>query len=234
MTESKISDFKMFEKAPFEVPPARQLTELIMSGLKEVENTYGPVFARRFIKHALKFIAEKIGEKPPEDIKTLDQLKEYLISKSNVYPTSYSAAAYAQWRTENELQGQTGAGTQIGTIGSARSISDKPGLKKREVQVDQVLSNIRQSLVAIGCCPSELGYKENEDGSVDIIVPKCHFRDGCERAFDEGYLNRLDGRLQCGVATGWCILLKLSTGYEWDYDLLESYKPHCIQRCYMI
>lgn len=77
----------MFEKAPYELADPRALTEIAVNGAKEEERTYGPVFTVRFIKYALWFIAQRTGEKPTEDIKTLSQLTEYLISKSDKYPT---------------------------------------------------------------------------------------------------------------------------------------------------
>jgi hypothetical protein len=107
----EISDFKMFEKAPYEEPDSSVLTEAIIIGICGEEKIYGPVFTARVIKHALNFMAKK-GEKTPEDINSLDQLREYLISKSNKYPP-HSVAMYAQVKAENEFQGQIGAGTRL-------------------------------------------------------------------------------------------------------------------------
>ncbi len=224
----------MFEKPPYDIPPSRPITEIIINGVKEIEKTYGPVFTTRFIKHALEFEAQRIGEKPPEDIKTLNDLLEYLVSKSDKYPTPYCTTVYAQFKTENEFQGRTGAGTRIGHLGAARSMSETLSVKDRKVDVDGILSKFSQILVSMNLGPHEWGYKKNEDGSVDFIWPKCHYLDGCRAAYNEGLLKRPDGRLQCVAVIGICHYLKLSTGYEWDYEVLENYKPHCIARTYMI
>ncbi|MEX2752325.1 MAG: hypothetical protein Q6366_010630, partial [Candidatus Freyarchaeota archaeon] len=59
--------------------------------------------------------------------------------------------------------------------------------------------------------------------------------DACQLASDEGLLKRADGRARCGVLGEFgCQLLKLYTSYEWDYERLEAYKPHCIVKLYLI
>ena len=113
MSHLKISDFKMFDRAPYEHIDANIFTKIIVHGIQEEASMYGPVFTTRMIKYTLQFMTQKLGEKPPEDIKTLDQLAEYTISKADKYPTPYCAISYGQIRTENELQGQTGAGTRL-------------------------------------------------------------------------------------------------------------------------
>ncbi len=233
MVESNTSNFIMFEKAPYELPDPAVLTPLIMKALTEVENTYGPVFTTRIIKYTLQQLSQKSGEEPPEYIKNLDQLAEYLISKSDKYPTCYSLLTYAQAKTENDLQGQIGAGTQVEMINVSRNIAESSKIEERKVDLDDIISNFRQTIVAGKLSPSEMGYKKNEDGSIDIIWPNCNFKEGCKLAYDEGLLKRPDGRQRCSSGSFLSQYFKLATGYVWDYDVLESYKPHCITRCYM-
>ncbi len=232
MAEFNLSDFKMFEKAPYELPETRPFLELAMRGTGELEKTYGPVFCTMFIKHALGFIAQKVGEKPPEDIKNLNQLLEYLISVSDKYPPSFCACTYAQIKSENILQGQTGAGTRVESMRISRNIVEDGKLDVREFNVDDALLKIRETGVAMKIIPPEMGYKKNEDGSLDVLWPKCYLLDGCQLAFEEGLLKRPDGRLRCGLGESSCHLFKMFTGYEWDYTLLEFNKPHCIHRSY--
>lgn len=235
MAELKVSDFKMFEKAPYEEPDPRILTELIINGIRGEEKLYGPVFTVRVIKHSLWFISQKIGEKPTEDIKSLDQLKEYLLSKSGErHP--YGVAMYAQVKAENELQGQTGAGTRVEMMNMTKKAMEIAGNKaERNLDVDAIMLRVRQAGVTMKIIASEMGYRKNEDGSVDIIYPRCPFLEFCQLASDEGLLKRPDGGARCGVLGEFgCQLLKLYTGYEWDYERLEAYKPHCIVKLYMI
>jgi hypothetical protein len=224
----------MFQKTPNEIPPPDPLTTIIISGVKEIEKTYGPVFTTRFIKHALDFVAQKTGEKPPQNIKDLDQLAKYLVSKSDKYPTPYCSTLYAQYKTENELQGQTGAGTRVGHLGAIRGISETLSPIKREIDVDGILSKLSQILIDTNISPHEWGYKKNADGSVDFILLKCYFLDACRLAYDENVLKRPDGRLACGFGFAVAADFKIATSYEWDYDLLEFDKSRCIARCYML
>ena len=227
------SGFKMFEKAPYELPDPRALTPLIMKALGEVEKTYGPVFTTRIINYTLHLVAEKYEEKPAENINTLEQLKEYLITLSEKHPTCYSLLTYAQAKTENDLQGQIGAGTQVEMLDVSRRIAEGQTREERDINLDEVISKFRQNVVAGRLSPSEMGYRVNRDGSVDIVWPNCNFIEGCKPAFDEGLLKRPDGRQRCSSGAFMCQYLKLATGYDWDYDVLESYKPHCITRCYI-
>jgi len=104
MSEVDLSEFKMLEEAPYEEPDPLILTELYIRKAKEVEKDYGKIFTTRYIEFALQFLAEKIEEEPPQNIETLDKLKEYLISKTKVYPKPYCAAMYAQFKVNHEAQ----------------------------------------------------------------------------------------------------------------------------------
>lgn len=234
MTEYKISGFKMFGEDLQELFNPRVYTELILGGIKGEERIYGPVFTARLVKYALEFIASKTGEKPPEDIKTLDQLKEYLFSKSDKYP-SYLVVVYAQIEAENDFQGRTGAGTRIEMMSMTRSGLQKTGYKVvGGLDIEFILSKIDQLAVQMKIV-TYAGHKKNEDGSLDMIIPACHVLEVCQLASYEGLLRRTDGRARCGVIGEFlCQGFKLATGYEWDYELLETYKPYCLVRFYMV
>jgi hypothetical protein len=234
VTEIKLSEFKMCEPAPYEQPDPRTLIPLIIQTEKAVEKTYGPVFTIRFIKYTLQCVAQKTGNEPPYDIKTLDELGTYLITLSDKYPTCYSLMTYAGAKTENDLQGQVGAGTRFVMIDVSRNIAKGSNLtRERNVDLDDLVSKFRQAIVAPKLSPREMGYRKNEDGSVDILWPDCNFKEGCKLAFDAGLSKRPDGRQSCASGAFLIQFFKLATGYEWDYDVLESYKPYCIHRCYM-
>ncbi|MEM2135773.1 MAG: hypothetical protein QW261_13970 [Candidatus Jordarchaeaceae archaeon] len=132
------------------------------------------------------------------------------------------------------LQGRSGAGTRIEVRGITAPVFRGISWKEKNFDVEGALLKIRQMGIEMKVVPSEMGYKKNEDGSVDLLWPKCPLTDGCKLAFEEDLLKRMDGRVRCVVGEGLCRFLKLGTGYEWDYDLLEFDKPHCIQRYYML
>lgn len=233
MTKIDLSKFKMLVGCPDYQPDSRAITELVMKGVREEEKTYGPVFATRFIKYALELEGEKIGEEPPEDIKTLDQLVEYLVSKTDKYPP-YCTVFYAQIKTENDIQGQTGAGTRIEIMSLTKNLVKTRGIEDRDVDVDGAILKFNQVITSIKVNPGYWGYKKNEDGSLDGILPKCYYLDVCKLAFDEDLLIRPNGRMRCGIIAFLCQYLSLVTGYDWDYDILDFHAPYCIARFFML
>jgi hypothetical protein len=233
MTKLEISDFKMFENAPQEIPEPRALVEAVMMGIKEAEKFYGPVYTSLLIKSALEFVAEKIGEKSPKNIKDLSQLTEYLISVSNKYPIPANAILYGGIVAGNVLEGQLAAGVRVAATKATRSMAKSLGSEERKVDVDGIISQYRQATIAMKVAHRELGYKKNADESIDVLW-KCYFYDACQSAKDKDILKRADGGLQCGSCQFLCQLFKLITGYDCDYGLLELDKSHCLTRIYIL
>jgi hypothetical protein len=223
----------MFPEAPFELPDPKALMDAQLLGFREQEKLFGPVFHTRFIKHALRFIAQRIGEEPPEDIKTFEQLADYLLSKTDKYPLPNCAAYYAQIKTENELQGRTGTTYRVGEMGFHGKYVKRPNGEVKTFDLDDIMLKLYQFAIVMKLSPKEIGYKKNEDGGLDTIFPNCYYKDVCRQASKENILTRLDGRMQCAMGATLCQYFKLVTNSEWDYDCLEFDKPHCITRCCM-
>jgi hypothetical protein len=234
VTVTKISDFKMLEKPPYTKPLPKTSIELLIKGMIEEEKTYGPIYRDLLIKHALRFVAQKYGETPKEAIKTLDQLIGYLVSISDKHPGAANAAIYGGLKAESDLEGKSGAGIRVGLIGFSGNVKKKPSAKERNVDIDQLLETIQKTLIQLGLAHYELGYRKNEDESVDLIWPNCYLKDGCRLSHDEGATRRIIGGSQCVSCSGMCQLLKLLSSFQWDYELLEFDKPQCIARISMV
>ena len=233
LAEIDLSEFKMFEDAPYELPEPKALIGVILGGLKEEEKIYGPVFTSRFIKYAQEFIAQKTGETPPEGISSLEQLAEYLESTTDKYAYPWCALIYAHVLSEVEFHGHTGAATKLLEIGASKVVAKK-SFEQRGVDVDEIMVKLRETTLAGKVSPKKLGYKKNQDDSFDILWPECYYLDACRILNERGVLKRPDGRPRCGITAFVCQFFKMVTGYEWDYDSLEAHKPHCVTRCYMI
>lgn len=231
MSELKISDFKIFT-APYELPDPQAVIGAQIVGIKEQQKLFGTVYSFRLIKYALQFEAQKIGEEPPQDIRTLDQLAEYLVSKADKYPTPNCVLMCAQLKVENEFQGRTGAATRVGEMGFHRKFAKSQSGEEQNVDLDAIISNLVKTAIEMKLSPKEFGYKKNKDESLDLLFPNCYYKDGCRQAHDYNLLNRPDGRMQCAIGSTLCQFLKLVTGYEWDYESLEFDKPYCVARCY--
>lgn len=231
MAEHTSSGFKMF-KAPYELPDIRTVVGAQIIGIREQEKLFGPAYTTRLIKCAMQYEAQRIGEDPPEGITTLDQLTEYIFSKIDKYPTPNCVVMCAQLKVENEFQGGTGAATRVGEMGFHRGFVQSTTGGERNIDLDEIISNLVKTAFELKMGPKEFGYRTNKDGSLDLLFPNCYYKDGCQQALRDNLLNRPDGRMQCSIGSTMCQYLKLVTGYEWDYDCLEFDKPHCISKCY--
>jgi hypothetical protein len=231
-----VADFKMFEKAPYEQPDSRGFTEVIIDGIKEEEKVLGKVFTATLIKYALRAAAKLSLEEPSKDIKTLDELAEYLVSKSDKYPPYY-IVIWAQFVTENKLEGHLGAGERVMDMGISKKVLESDNDLRSELvkgDLGSVILKFYQNGVKLKIAPLEMGYKKNEDGTVDVLHRNCFLLDGCQLSLNSGLSKRPDGRQVCGFAAAECQYLRKATGHDWDYTLLLFDKPYCIARCFTL
>lgn len=234
MSEINLSDFKMFEKTPYEQPDIRAITELVIRGVKEEEKVYGPVFTTKLIYYALRLVSKYSGETSPENIKTLDQLAEYLLSKRDKFPPHW-AVFWAQFVTEKKLEGARGAGTRFMNRGITQKVLESDGdVRLSKIDIDAVLKTLHKTIVDMKVAPLEMGYKKNDNESIDVLFRNCYFLDACKLALDEGLLKKQDGRQVCSIFGLVCHYLQIGTGCEWDYLITKFEKPICIAKCYMI
>jgi hypothetical protein len=234
MAELKVSDFKMLEKPPYTKPNPKKILELAIKGAIEEEKMYGPVFRELYIKYALQYAAQKFGEAPKKDIKTLDQMLEFLVSISDRHPDALNAVVYGGSKAESDLQGMSGAAARVAMMGLSKNFVKAPSAKARNVDIDQLLATYQKILTQLEVANYEVGYRKNSDESVDVAWLNCHMKDACQLAYDEGALKRITGGLQCVACAGMLQILKLVSGYDWDYELLEFDKPHCTARIFMV
>ncbi|MEM3587078.1 MAG: hypothetical protein QXO71_07160 [Candidatus Jordarchaeaceae archaeon] len=226
----------MLERAPYEQPDTGTVMDVIIGGIKDEEKLYGPAFTARIIKYTLQAIASQTGEEPPKDIETLEQLKEYLLSKlERLSFPPYYILLWAEFVTAKKFEGSLGAGYRISHRGIVKKVAEsEDNMKLQEPDIDQLIVKLYQLAVEKKVAPQEVGYRKNEDGSIDTIYGNCYFFDACELAKKYGILQRSDGQLLCGLSTFVCQFLRMTTGYEWDYSILEISKARCMVRCFII
>jgi hypothetical protein len=229
-------DFKMLDKAPYNQADPRACTELIFEGAKDVEKLYGPAFTAQVIKYALKAASTKTGESPPQDIKTLSQLTDYLVSKSDkLQAPPYFLAHWALNVTEKKLEGSLGVGYGMAFKGEFKKVLSTDGNEKlSSMDMDAVMAKLRKLTVNMKIAPTEFGYKKNRDGSLDIFQGGCPYLEGCRIAQSDATLRRPDGRVACGSSEFVTHFLKESTGYDWDHDIVEFGKPYCVTRLFVV
>ena len=222
--------FKMLEKpAPGSFDP-KVLVKQHVAGVKEEEKVFGPAFSRMVAENTLSFLSERTKEKPPEGITTMEQVAQYSISKLSEYPSPQCAMLYAQYKTERMLEGQVGSAHRLSGIGWQRKtmeVKDRKG--ERQVNFDAMISDFAKAATMLKVRP-EIGYRKNANGTLDLLLPSCYYKDGCREATKEGLTTRQDGKKICSVGVNIGIFLKAATGYEWDYECVEYDKPHCMVR----
>lgn len=230
------SNFKMLEVAPHPQPDTRAITELITDGVKTQENVYGPVFTAKVIDYALRLISSQIGEEKPTDITKLNQLAEYLLSKECKLPPHW-ILLWAVFKTEKKFEGYQGALTRLMDMGISKKVmestNDLEG-DQAKIDVENILSKLRRSTIDMKVAPLRMGYKENKDGSLEVLVQDCYFSDACQLALNEGLLKRADGRMVCGVFSLVRQYLKKGTRLEWDYTISTFDKPNCVARFFAV
>ncbi|MEM2145335.1 MAG: hypothetical protein QW279_08235 [Candidatus Jordarchaeaceae archaeon] len=232
MAVIEISDYKMLDEAPYESPDPKALTELIIRGVKAQEKIYGPVFSAKVIDYSTRLIAKQRGEEPVQDIKDLDQLAEYLLSKSDKMPP-YWVVLWAQFVTEKKLEGGRGVGTRMMDTAMFEKMMENVNSANKNVEIGELLSDYRRIMIERKIAPRKMGYKKNEDESINILYQDCYFLDACNIALhDEDILKRRNGRMACGFFGGVCLFLKKVTGSEWEYQILKFEKPNCLAKCF--
>lgn len=227
----EISEYKMLDKAPYGNPDSRALTELIVRGIKAQEKIYGPVFSAKVIGYATRLIAKQKGEEPAQEIKDLDQLAEYLLSKLDKMPP-YWVVLWAQFVTEKKLEGARGVGSRVMDIAMFEKLMGNVVRGAENVDIDGTLSDYRRIMLESKIAPRKMGYKKNYDGSLNILYQDCYFLDACNIALhDEDILKRRNGRMAYGFFGSVCLFLKKVTGSEWEYRIIVFEKPNCLARC---
>lgn len=236
MPESKLFDLKMLEKANYEKVDTIKLVELYMRAAKEKEEKLGAAYSATFIKYALGAVATQIGTKAPQEIKTLDQLKEYLISKMNELRTPpYLTVLWAHFVTDKKHGVAPGYLTQFMFKFYTQRLAERDfNIETQKLDVEQILTEFRKFGVDFKIAPIEFGYRKNPDGSIDIFHGRCHFFEGCENIWERNFLKKSDGRLICGIIQIVIQFLKAATGQEWDHAILEFDETRCMARCFPI
>ncbi|MEM1717770.1 MAG: hypothetical protein QXF49_00280 [Thermosphaera sp.] len=235
MTGFNRSEFKMFEKAPYETIDERTEMELITSSTKELEKIYGKVFTVKIIEYALRTVERFTGERSSVEINSLDELKDYLLLISNKLPVpSYYVMFWAQYVTEKKFEGGLGVGYQISHSELAKKAISSDGIKPEQAaNIEEALALLRKLAVNMKIAPIEFGYKIDEDGNLYLYHGGCAFLKGCKMSMEKGVLHRPDGRVSCGVTIFVCQFLKSATKQEWDHTLLEfnEKEKYCIVKC---
>lgn len=208
----------------------------IKFAVEETEKLFGPIFTRMVSEHALEFEAEKLNEKPPENIRGLEDVSNYIITNLGKYPNGYNSLIYGIAKAESKLQGSTASGAKRAAYSAMKAILESSSL------LNSVIGTTEDALEAIKKS-SEIGkaakttipmrFIREENNGVTMVVPDCPFKDACRALVKEG-ISRMVGGSECVNRIDNAASLEIITKKHFDYRLEKFDNPECRGRIFEI
>lgn len=219
-----------------ESEPDSQISVLfVKSAVEETAKLYGPIFTRMVSEYTLQFEAEKLKEKPPENIQGLDQVTNYILANLDKYPKGYCSLMYAIGKAESQLQGSTGSGAKRSAYSAMKSIIKASGMLNSIIgtteEVFEALTKFEEigKMVKTAIPLRFIGGKNND---VTMVTDKCPYKDAC-RAFVREGISRMVGA-ECINIICHAAVSEIVTKKQFDYRLDEFDKPECKGRIFEV
>jgi hypothetical protein len=215
-------------------PDSQTYTLVGKTAVEETAKLYGPIFTRMVSEYALQFEAEKLKEKPPENIQGLEAVTNYIITNLGRYPRGYNSLIYGIGKADSKLQGSTGVGAKRAAYIAVKSVLESSGLLNG-------LVGITEDVFEAICKAEELNkeiktavsahYIRGENNQVIIVVPNCAYKDACEAFVKEG-ISRLVGGSECIYLIVTNAEAEIVTKKRLDYKIDEFGKLECRGRIF--
>jgi len=198
--------------------------------IEETAKLYGPIFKQMVSKYALNFEAEKLKEKPPENMQGLDEVMNYIMANLDRYPNGHCALVYGILKTESKLQGSLASGGKRAVYGAQKSIMENSGMLNSIVGTTEdvveackmVNDTATSTKVAV---PTHFIRVENNQVNI-VFHPCCTHKDACMAFVDEG-VSRMVGGLECIILGLINAGVEIITKKHFDYVLEEFNTPVC-------
>ncbi|MGQ9721982.1 MAG: hypothetical protein ACUVXA_11745 [Candidatus Jordarchaeum sp.] len=211
------------------VPDSQISVIFVKSAIEENEKIYGPIFTRIASEHALQFEAEKLMDKPPENIQNLQEVTNYIINNLDKYPNGYCALMYGIAKAESKLQGSTGAGSKRSAFSAMKSIIESSGMLNSVIGTTGDLFEALDKFEEIGKMVKTaipLRFIRGENNEVTMVSKNCPYKDACRAFINEG-IGRLVGGQECINIICHAAVAEIITKKRFDYKLYEFDKPEC-------
>lgn len=215
-------------------PDNQTILLVAKTAAEETAKLYGTLFARMVSEYALKFEAEKLKEKPPENIQGLEAVTNYIIANLGRYPRGYNSLIYGIAKADIKFWGSTGAGARKAAYSAMKSILESSGLLKG------MIGNTRDPFEAIYMVEtinkeiktaSKARYIRGENNQVTTVVPNCIYMDACTAFLKEG-ISRLIGGSECIFLIVTTVGAEIITEKHLDYRLEEFNESECRGRIF--
>jgi hypothetical protein len=204
----------------------------------ETSKIYGPIFARFVAEAALKFEAEKLKEKPPQNINSnsLEDVSKYILANLTKYPRGYCALIYGVGKAESKLEGSMASGAKRSAWSAMKSMLEASGLVNSLIGTTE---STFEALVKFTDIAKPLKTSitsraiRGKNNDLTLIVPECPYKDGCKALFKEG-VTRGVGGMECMCLIADTAAVGLITKKRLDYKVEEFDKPECKGRIYEV
>nr|MDO8082871.1 hypothetical protein [Candidatus Freyarchaeota archaeon] len=219
-----------------ESEPDRQSYVLFIKGaVEETAKIYGPIFTRMVSTYALEFEAEKLGEKPPENIQGLENVINYIITNLDKYPQGYNSLVYGIAKAESKLQGYTGAGSRRAALHAMKSILGSSGLLDSLIvsteDAFEAINKFEEISKAIKTAYPQRFIREENGQVIMVLDDRCPFRDACTAFVDEGISRTIRGE-ECVSLITHVAVSEIITKKQFDYRLDKFDKLECRGRIF--
>ncbi len=210
-------------------PDSQTIVLVGKTAVEETAKLYGPIFTRMVSEYALQFEAEKLNEKPPENIHDLEAVTNYILANLGRYPRGYNSLIYGIGKADSKLQGSTGVGAKRAAYSAMKSILESSGL------LNSIIGTTEDVFEAI-CKAEEINkeiktavsarYIKGEKNQVMVVVPNCAYKDACDAFVKEG-ISRLVGGSECIYLIVTNAEAEIVTKKRLDYKIDEFGKLEC-------
>jgi hypothetical protein len=180
-------------------------------------------------EYALQFEAEKLKEKPPQNIQGLDQVTDYINANLNRYPRGYCSLLYGIAKADSKFWGSTGAGARRAAYSAMKSIFESSGLLnnmigKTKDSMEAIYLNEKMNKELKTASPAR--YIRGENNQVIVVVPNCFYMDACAAIVKEG-ISRMIGGSECVFLIVTTVGVEIVTEKHLDYRLDKFKEDEC-------
>nr|MDO8083093.1 hypothetical protein [Candidatus Freyarchaeota archaeon] len=215
-------------------PDNQTIVLVAKTAAEETAKLYGSIFTRMVSKYALQFEAEKLKEKPQENIQGLEAVTNYILANLKRYPRGYCALIYGMAKADIKFWGSTGAGSRRAAYSAMKSIFEGSGLLKSIIGTTKdpfealyTTEKINKEIKTA----SPARYIREENNQVIVVVPNCIYMDACSAFVKEG-ISRLIGGSECIFLIVTNVAAEIITEKHLDYRLDEFNESECRGRIF--
>ncbi len=203
----------------------------LKQSFEDVGKVFGPSYIKLLVDYAKQFEAEKLGESPPAEIQTIDDVVNYILKNLDRYPRGYCALVFGNAKADSKIEGATGAAWKRSGLNALKQLMQASGLLGETLELKEALEKSQEFAKSINMAAQLQFINESED-TVSVVVEKCPFTDSCE-AFDREGISRVAGRRECANLICYTAAAQLVTGKQCDYSLVRN-EGKCLGKIFLV